>query len=244
MLKQKFIVASACLLALIMGVQANVFAFGKKVKKHATFKVRIENVANADGLAASDGSKYPFALSPGLFVVTNKKMDFFKVGKQANDGLEAQAEDGNPEVLAKKILTKAGSPFMGIFNKPVGAEMPAPILPGGAFEFTFTASEGMKLNFAAMYGQSNDLFYAPEQAIELFKNGEALTGDITDKLMLWDAGTEVNQAPGIGDEQAPRQKAANTGKVENGTIKLLKDVNDGFAYPNTKDVLKITISQE
>lgn len=241
MLKQKFIVAIAFLSALFLGVQANGFALGAKAKKQAKFKVRIENVSNAEGLAAQDGSKYPFALSPGLFVVTERKMDFFKAGKKANNGLEAQAEDGNPEILAKNLLTKIGSAYMGIFNKPAGTAMPAPILPNGVYEFEFTAAEGMKLNFIAMYGQSNDLFYAPEKAIDLFADGEAVSGDITDRLMLWDAGTEVNQAPGIGSDQAPRQKATNTGAAENIKVGLVKD---GFSYPNTKDVLRVTISHE
>jgi len=238
MLRQKFIIGFAVAAALILGMQASVFA---KKKKTATFKVRIENVSNMDGLAAADGSKYPFALSPGLFVVTGDKMDFFKIGKKASSGLEAQAEDGNPEVLSKSLLTVVGSSKMGVFNMPVGADKPSPILPSGAFEFTFTAEEGQKLNFIAMYGQSNDLFYAPEKALDLFVKGEALTGDITDKLVLWDAGTEVNQAPGIGADQAPRQKMANSGAAENGNVGMVKD---NFSYPNTKDVLKVTITRQ
>ena len=241
MIKQKIVIATAFLLALIMGVQTDVWAFGKKEKKQVKFKVRIENISAGDGLAADDGTKYPFAVSPGLFFVSSKKVNLFKVGKKANDGIETQAEDGNPEVLAKKLLTQVGSVNLGIFNTPVNAESPAPILPGGAFEFTFTGTEGMKLNLIAMFGQSNDLFYAPVKAIDLFVNGEAISGDITDKFLLWDAGTEVNQAPGIGDEQAPRQKATNTGKAENGVVGLVKDK---FTYPATKDVLKVTISQE
>ncbi len=237
MLKQKFMIGFAVVAALVLGMQASVLA----KKKTAVFKVRIENISNSGGLAAQDGSKYPFALSPGMFIVTGDKMNFFKAGKKAGDGLEAQAEDGNPEILAKSLLTEIGSTKMGIFNLPVGADKPAPILPGGAYEFTFTAEEGMKLNFIAMYGQSNDLFYAPEKAIDLFVKGEALSGDITGKLMLWDAGTEVNQAPGIGDQQAPRQKAANSGAAENGIVGLVKD---GFSYPDTKDVLKVTITRQ
>jgi hypothetical protein len=99
----------------------------------------------------------------------------------------------------------------------------------------------MKLNFVAMYGQSNDLFYAPEKALDLFVKGEALTGDITDRLMLWDAGTEVNQAPGIGDQQAPRQKSANTGATEIGVV---GPVRDAYSYPNVKEVLKVTITRQ
>ena len=224
MLKQKFIGGIALIIALSFGTQARVFAVAKHTKKEATFKVRIENISNPEGLDAQDGSKYPFALSPGLFLVTDKKMDLFKEGKKAGDELGSQAEDCNPEFLAKKFLTKLGSLNEGVFNMPVGAAMPAPILPGGAFEFTFKATEGMKLNFVTMYGQSNDLFYAPEQAVDLFdKDGNALSGNITSDVELWDAGTEVNQAPGIGPDQAPRQKAPHTGARENGIVGPVKD---------------------
>ena len=236
-MKQKFMFGLIALAALVLGMQTSAFA----AKRTATFKVLIENISNSDGLAAADGSKYPFALSPGMFVVTNDKMNFFKAGKKANDALEALAEDGNPELLSKNLLTVIGSSRMGIFNMPVGTDKAAPILPGGSYEFTFTAEEGQKLNFITMYGQSNDLFYAPEKAIDLFTKGEAVSGDITAKLMLWDAGTEVNQAPGIGSEQAPRQKAANTGATEKGVVGTVKD---GFSYPNTKDVLKVTITRQ
>jgi hypothetical protein len=239
MFGKKLFIAAAIIFGLIFGGAAT--EVSAKKRKSANFKVRVENISAAEGLAATDGAKYPFALSPGLFVVSNKKMDFFKAGDKAKEGLERQAEDGNPEVLAKSLLTKVGSVNMGIFNMPVGAQKPAPILPGEAYEFTFSAEEGMKFNLIAMYGQSNDLFYAPEKAIDLFVNGEALTGDITDKLLLWDAGTEVNQAPGIGADQAPRQKAANTGAAESAAIGFVKD---GFSYPNTKDVLKVTITKQ
>jgi len=240
MLKQKFIAAAAIAAALVVGMRANTFAFDGKGKKQATFMVRIENISDKDGLVAQDGSKYPFAVSPGMYVVTDNNTGFFKEGKTASAELEAQAEDGNPELLAKKLLTVVGGLYMGIFNTPVGADMPAPILPGGAFEFTFKASVGMKLNFLAMYGQSNDLFYAPAKAISLFDaKGNPISGDFTSLFQLWDAGTEVNQAPGIGPDQAPRQMAKNTGAAENGVLHLVKD---GFSYPETQNVLRITIT--
>jgi len=37
--------------------------------------------------------------------------------------------------------------------------------------------------------------------IELFKNGTPISGDITSQIILRDAGTEVNQEPGIGPDQ-------------------------------------------
>ncbi|HKX84579.1 MAG TPA: spondin domain-containing protein [Pyrinomonadaceae bacterium] len=241
MTKRRIIAFAVVIAAVIAGMGVETFA-SKKVRKTATFKVRIENISNADGLGTTGGSKYPFALSPGFFVVNHKKHYFFDEGKTASKALEAQAEDGNPELLAKKLLTKLGSLYIGVFNKPVGTDMAAPILPGGAYEFTFRAEEGMRLNLISMFGQSNDLFYAPKESFDLFDaSGNPLSGDLTDRFLLWDAGTEVNQAPGVGDEQAPRQKEKNTGKAEGGKVALVKD---GFTYPETKDVLRITITAE
>lgn len=241
MFGKKLLIGLAAAAVIIVGYSATNVSFAK-AKKTGTFKVKIENISSPDGIAAADGSKYPFALSPGLFIVNHKKQWFFNEGEKASGGLELQAEDGNPEKLSKSLLTKVGSIYMGIFNTPVGSDKPGPLLPGNSYEFSFEGTEGMKLNLIAMYGQSNDLFYAPKAALDLFDdNGNALNGDITDKLLLWDAGTEVNQAPGIGDEQAPRQKMGNTGKAENGVVGLVKD---GFTYPNTKDVLRVTISAQ
>ena len=242
MLKQKLIAATALAAVLLAGFETIAFAAVAKKKRTATFKVRIENISPSDGLAGVNGQKYPFALSPGLFYVNHKRNYFFNEGKKADPALELQAEDGTPEALSKKLLTKVGSIHMGVFNVPSGTSMPGPILPGGVYEFSFKASEGMRFNLISMYGQSNDLFYSPRAALDLFgSDGSPLTGDITDKLLLWDAGTEMNQLPGFGDEQAPRQKMANTGAAENGLVSL---VNDGFDYPNVKDVLRVTIEAQ
>ena len=240
MFKQKFILGVAMLATMLSGTVGSSFAIGHKNKRQATFKVRIENISAKDGIAAQDGSKYPFALSPGFYVVSDAEVDLFRDGKKASKGLEMQAEDGNPETLAEFISGMTFNGHSGVFTQPVGGSMASPIFSDGAYEFTVRATAGMKLNLSTMYGQSNDLFYSPKQAIDLFDaSGNPLSGDITDKFLLWDAGTEVNQAPGLGADQAPRQKAPNTGADEKGTVHL---VNDGFTYPATKDVLRITIT--
>ena len=241
MFKHKFVILSA--IVLLASVSSGLsFGGGKRAPKKATFKIRVENIADADGIAAQDGSKYPFAISPGFFIVSNKNSQIFETGKKAGKQLESQAEDGNPELFLKKYRSRVGSLFTGIFNKPIGKDMASPIFSGGAFEFEVYAEEGMKLNLAFMYGQSNDLFYAPEKSIDLFDaNGNALNGDVTELFKLWDAGTEVNQAPGLGADQGPRQKGPNTGTAENGVVKL---VGDGFNYPDTKNVLRVTISAQ
>lgn len=238
MFKQNFIASAALFAAMVFGIQTS-FALDHNGKKHTSFKVRVENISASDGLTAEDGSKYPFAISPGLYAVSADRVEFFKLDKAASKALEAQAEDGNPEVFWSDVRAMPKEGSFGIFNTPVGLGMPGPILPGGAYEFTFSATKGMKLNLIVMYGQSNDLFYAPESAIDLFVNGKPFSGDVADKFLLWDAGTEVNQAPGLGGDQGPRQKAPNTGTDENGVVRL---VNDGFEYPAVKDVMRITIT--
>jgi hypothetical protein len=238
MFKQKMTAGVVLAAAIFFSLQSGTTAFAGG-KKKASFHVHIQNVSDKDGLMAADGSKYPFAVSPGLYSVTDAKVDPFAAGAKASEGLEWQAEDGNPDTLYAWVLGKKLGGSFGVFNKPVGSDMAGPLLPGGVYQFDFNAVEGAKLNLIFMYGQSNDLFYAPSQAIELFHHGVALSGDITDKLELWDAGTEVNEAPGIGPNQAPRQAMKNTGTDENGVVGPVKD---GFTYPNTKDVLRITIT--
>lgn len=241
MFKQKLIVFTAIALVTLVAASSSL-ASGKEGPKKATFKIRVENIADSAGIPAQDGSKYPFALSPGFFVVSKKDPQIFVDGKKASRQLEAQAEDGNPALSYKSFVKKVGTAYTGLFNLPVGKDMASPIFSGDAFEFEIYATEGMKLDLAFMYGQSNDLFYAPDAAIDLFDaNANPVSGDITNLFELWDAGTEANQAPGLGADQGPRQKGPNTGASEDGVVKLVKD---GFTYPDTKSVIRVTITPQ
>ena len=208
------------------------------------FTVKIENVSIKDGMKAKDGTKWSFAMSPGLCIVHTNNAPVFSVGKKdRGKGLERQAEEGNPAVLAESLKADKSVKSVTVFNTPIGTDTPAPITPGFAYECSFEAAAGSKLTITSMFGQSNDLFYAPnESGIALFNNGKPISGDITAKMILWDAGTEVNEEPGVGPNQAPRQKAPNTGKDENGVVKNIKDVKDGFSYVKTSSVMKITIT--
>ena len=99
------------------------------------------------------------------------------------------------------------------------------------------------LAFATMFVQSNDLFYGPAiSSIDLFPGGNPVSGDITGQINLYDAGTEVNEEPGIGPNQAPRQTGPNTGPDENGSVLLISDVSDGFTYPAVADIIKVTVT--
>src|SRR5262245_65809728 len=93
-----------------------------------------------------------------------------------------------------------------------------------------------------MFAQSNDLFYAPrEEGITLFDaSGKPIAGDITSQILLWDAGTEVNEEPGLGPNQAPLQPDPNTGPAEHGVVRPISEVKDGFHYPTVAEVLRVT----
>jgi hypothetical protein len=98
---------------------------------------------------------------------------------------------------------------------------------------------------ASMFGQSNDLFYAAvSEGIPLFSGGKPIQGDITSKFALWDAGTEVNQEPGLGPDQAPRQAAPNTGQPEREPMQLVSRAKDGFRYPSTGEVIRVTVRSQ
>ena len=189
----------------------------------AQFTVRIENLGTL--------------LAPGAWVAQRGGTPLFIDGQpDRGAGLEALAEDGNPAELAANLPRNSGT-----FTTPVGADGPGPLTPGNAYEFTFVARPGDRLSFATMYVQSNDLFLAPgDTGIALFTNDrQPISGDITAQIGLWDAGTEVNEEPGVGANQAPRQAGANTGADEGGTVRL---VDDGFTYPAVADIVRITIS--
>jgi hypothetical protein len=207
------------------------------------FNVRVENITQADAFTASNGVKWSLAFSPGVATVHGGKAPIFTAGKKdRGQGLEAQSEDGDPSMLAKSLAGGKGIKSVAVFAIPAGASAAGPIAPGAAYEFTVSAAPGDRLSLTTMMGQSNDWFYAPaESGIELFKNGKPISGDITSQMILWDAGTEVNQEPGIGADQGPRQKAPNSGEAENGVVRNAKDVEYGPAFSKVSSVMRVTI---
>jgi hypothetical protein len=244
MRNRRLAINSMLLIVAMFGQFAVATATRNQTAKQTKFTVRVENISKADSQTASDGTKWSFALSPGLWVLQEKKSGLFTEGKPASKGLESQAEDGDPSGLAGMLVMNHHSASLhGVFNTPTGMMGPGPIRPGDAYEFSFTASPGMKLWLAMMNGQSNDEFYAPdEKGIALFDaKGTPLSGDITAKLILWDAGTEVNQELGIGSDQGPRQKAINTGADERGVVRRAKSE---AIYTKNGELFRVTITPE
>lgn len=205
-----------------------------------TFRVRIQNTsADADP---------PTLLSPGVWVLHKEAGPIFTRGEaDRSQGLEALAEDGDPTSLAASL--RAQGLQAGLFDTPVCVDTPG-LLPssetvefGGSYEFEVTATpETPYLSFATMFVQSNDLFIASsENGIPLFdENGEAvLTKNVTVELDLWDAGTEKNEEPGAGPNQAPRQPRPNTGPEDN--VTKVRVVDDGFSYPDAAEIVNVYI---
>lgn len=192
----------------------------------------------AESLSARSG--LTVLLAPGVWVVFTEGVPLFEAGAADRGmGLEALAEDGDPSALNAALAEYMGVKSHGIFNTPMGAADPGPLAPGGAYEFTFTADPGDRLTFASMFVQSNDLFYAPDPAglALIDESGAPLEGDITDLVLLWDAGTEVNQEPGVGAHQAPRQSGPNSGAPENDPVLPVEDM---YSYPEM--AIRVTIS--
>ena len=207
------------------------------------FTVRIENITKPDAFTASNGVKWSLGFSPGVAIVYTDEAPIFSAGKKdRGKGLEAQSEDGDPSMLAKSLENGKEIKSVAVFSTPVGASGPGPITPGGAYEFTVSGAPGDRLSITTMMGQSNGWFYAPaESGIELFKNGKAINSDLTSQMILWDAGTEVNEAPGIGPNQgqtnadARRQLSYSLDpfEVSANSAGALRAPADSFQHPNT-----------
>src|SRR5680860_145476 len=134
----------------------------------------------------------------------------------------------------------------GVINTPAGETEPGPATPGKKYEFTINAGRSHNLSFAVMLAATNDLFYAPgKDGIALYDdNGDPISGDVTDQVYLWDAGTEVNEEPAVGANTVTNQTAPNTGEEENGNVLRIKDVKNGvaFDYPKVDEVINVYVT--
>lgn len=216
------------------------FTAGEADRGEGLERIAEDGAAGELGQALEDRTGITGVLSPGAWAVHRDPSVLFAAGTaDRGEGLEAIAEDGDPSAMAASLAARTGVTAAGAFTTPVGAAGPGPLMPGGSYTFTFEAEEGARLSLATMYVQSNDLFFAPaETGLDLFPGGTALSGDVTGMFLLWDAGTEVNQAPGFGADQAPRQSGPDTGADEGGVV---RQVNDGYVYPEVSEVLEVTI---
>ena len=190
----------------------------------ASFEVTFEN------LSANETAT---PLSPGVFY-TNKSgyPMFFNTAQDFGDGLSDIAGDGDPTRL---LAALSQNPYVIVSGQLGG------IPPGGTRTITFEADFGTFFNFANMFVESNDLFYAfDEDGVHLFEpDGSPVNDDVTRLTWLWDVGGELNQEPYTGSFQPMRQSFLGEGDPDIDTNVRL--VSDGFTYPPKFSVIRVTI---
>jgi len=128
-------------------------------------------------------------------------------------------------IVTPKDFVESGS-FQGT-NTPV-------IMPGESVSFKFIALKSQSLIFATMYGASKYWFFASKQpGIKLFDaNGNAITGDVSSEVLLWDNGTKDN----------------TTGTAQNNPIAQVPNVNASqlvklnLSYDIVKSEFTLTIA--
>ena len=194
-------------------------------------------------LAATLGRNEGFAvpLSSGVYAVHGNITPILVTGTTTRAaGLEALAEEGDPTVLATTLAQNQNIEASGTFGT-------GNILPGQSVSFTIENVEaGDRLSIAAMMVQSNDIVYStPENGIPLFvSEGNPIIGNVTNQMVAYDVGTEVNQYPGAGLNQPIR---GTGGTDEGGTVErvVTNDTDpstDGFIYRPVRERIRVTIT--
>jgi len=182
----------------------------------------------------------------GTVLFTQCKKDILN-DQSSNDELalkNAKLPDAVPNRAYTVTVENVSNNYMffesGVTSIPEGASAAGPAHPGQSFKFSFHAGPNHKLSFATMYGLSNDGFYAPDEGGISVYEGDFPVGnaerDITSAITLWDAGTQVNQAPGPNNP--------HNGADENGVVRDKMAVGDGFDYGTVATNLKATLTYD
>ncbi len=206
-----------------------------------TFTVRVENISQGEALKLSTGRTAPFVSAPTFWVLHTSagQSDLHRRPAGVGQRSRAAGRDGQPRGSAEVRLRRIRCRRRGCRGAAIGATADGPLTPGQAYEFEISATPGQSLSLAWMFGQSNDLFFSNERPIALFVGGQPVRGDVTTQISLWDAGTEVNEEPGLGPNQGPRQKSPDAGVREQQAV---AHVRDEFTYPATAQVLRLSIT--
>jgi hypothetical protein len=219
----------------------------------------VENVARRV-LTLPTGVDADIPLSSGVWAVHTGSNPIFTPGEvQAGIGLKGLAEAGMAGAFAPNLLEQPGVRAAGAFETPLGrprgrmtmdraegggANTSRMLQAGQHFDFTVNARPGDRLSLALMLSQSNDGLVATDGVgIELFDAaGRPVSGDITARLSLWDAGTEVNEAPGVGRNQGLRQGAPHAGDPEQRPVRPMAEAEYGDHWPSVERIVKVTLT--
>jgi hypothetical protein len=192
----------------------------------------------ADELRSLTGWATP--ISPGVFAVHREAEPLYALGlADRGEGLEMLAESGNNTTLSAG--TRAAVSSVGAFDMPIGAAAKAPAKPGDAYEVSIAGMPGDRVSFASMFGMSDDWFFATgPDGIALFDDdGAPISGEVTEQVGIYDAGTELDEEPAIGMDTGPQQAAPDQGPAD--PIHLVREAD--YAVPASAH-LRVTLTPQ
>lgn len=216
-----------------------------------TFTVTVSDVS-MDATITSSRANGTVPLSPPVYAVYMGSNPMFTVGAMANDATELIAEDGVPDLMAARLTADPNVSVSGVLTSPGGPDSGPAFFSGESASFTFVAEPGDRLQLETMFVQSNDWFYAfADEGLDLWDGDNPVDGDITSRLVLYDAGTEEDTAPGTGPTappggvQKPVQDPAATDVGDAETVNITPAADrHSFTIPAATDVIQVTISSE
>jgi len=208
-----------------------------------TFTITVTNVSDATTLQVGAMPDRTAPISPGLWAIFDSGT-LFDVGQPASLGTQRLAEEGMPEIKTSEIAAADWVDQHGEFSAPGGINGPV-IGAGESATFTFEARPDQKLQIMTMFGQSNDWFYAfGNGGLDLFNGNDAVSGDVSSKIVLYDAGTELDEMPGLGLTQKPDHPTTiDVGPVDPvNFIQAAVVRHPTFIIPPTTGVIRVTVS--
>ncbi|MBA3971782.1 MAG: spondin domain-containing protein [Bacteroidetes bacterium] len=213
-----------------------------------TFKVLVENISTTTTLQTGAMPDRSVPLSHGVYAVYASG-SLFTLGQAADEGIQRIAEDGMTTVKTDVLNNMSGIFDHGEFVAPGGPDNGSALFMGESSMFMISAKPGDKLQIASMFVQSNDWFYGfGEGGLALFNGTTAITGDVSSKLVLYDAGSELDEAPGLGTTQKPDQQPMDMNIGPNDGTTIITDAmvrhSATFTIPATNMVIRVTVTPQ
>ncbi len=222
----------------------------EKKEDPVTFMVKVENVSTP-GTVDTERAGGTVPLSPGVYGVyaghAGAKV-FFAEGKPADEGTERIAEDGFIMAEDEQLSGSSAIKMNGTFDSPGGPDDGPALFAGEQATFMVKAKPGDYLQFETMFVQSNDWFYAfGDKGLSLFDGKTPISGDVTAYVVLYDAGTEEDTAPGTGPNQKPVQDPMATNVGPDDSVNQVKEADErhpDFMIPSAASVIKVTVTPQ